>query len=218
MKRVVIFDFDGTLADTFPVVLDIFHTVERRGVPLNKEEEVLMRGAALMQVRLRVVIKAAARLDIPFWRLPFVFAISQLMLKKRMHEVQAYPGIAELLEKLVREGDELFIVSSNSAGNIKRFLRAQDLGKYFVKIYGNVRPRNKARTIRHIVRWRRAKPGTLWCVGDEDRDVAAGHVAEVPTVAVTWGYNDIGQLEQAKPAYIVSSTVELYALFAKGTL
>jgi phosphoglycolate phosphatase len=216
MKKVVIFDFDGTLADTFPVVLDIFHKVERRTVPLSKEEEVLMRGAALMQVKLRVVIKAAAKLDIPFWRLPFVFAVSQLLLKKRMNEVQAFPGIKELLKKLADDGDELFIVSTNSAGNIKRFLKAQELGDYFVKVYGNIRPRNKAKIIRHVVHWRHAQSKSVWYVGDEDRDVMAGHAADVPAVAVTWGYNDIAQIEIAKPTYKIMDTAELYALIAKG--
>lgn len=216
MSKVVIFDFDGTLADTFPVVLDIFHKVERRTVPLNKEEEMLMRGAALMQVRLRVVIKAAARLDIPFWRLPFVFAISQLLLKKRMKEVQAFPGIVELLKKLAEDGDELFIVSSNSAGNIKRFLRSQDLYGYIVKVYGNVRPRNKAKMIRHIVRWRHGEPGKIWYIGDEDRDIAAGHAADVPTIAVTWGYNDQEQLQLSQPTHTITNAAELYGLIAKG--
>jgi phosphoglycolate phosphatase-like HAD superfamily hydrolase len=217
MSKVVIFDFDGTIADTFPVVLDIFHKVQRLAVTLTKEEEILMRGAALMQVKLRVVIKAAASLDIPFWRLPFVFAISQLLLKKRMKEVQTFPGVAELLQQLAGEGYELFIVSTNSAGNIRRFLKAQGFTDYFVKIYGNVRPRNKAKIIRHIVRWRHATPGQIWYVGDEDRDVAAGHAADVPAVAVTWGYNDIDQLKQAQPTHIVTNTSELYAFIAKGT-
>ncbi|MEO6513468.1 MAG: HAD hydrolase-like protein [Candidatus Saccharimonadales bacterium] len=217
MSKVVIFDFDGTIADTFPVVLDIFHKVQRRAVPLTKEEEILMRGAALMQVKLRVVIKAAARLDIPFWRLPFVFAISQLLLKKRMNEVQSYPGVAELIKKLASDGDELFIVSTNSTGNIRRFLKSQDLSDHFVKIYGNVRPRNKAKVIRHIVRWRNASPGHVWFVGDEDRDVAAGHAADVPALAVTWGYNDLDQLKQAQPTHTVTSAAELYQLIDKGT-
>lgn len=216
MSKVVIFDFDGTLADTFPVVLDIFHKLERRAVPLTKEEEILMRGAALMQVRLRVVIKAAASLDIPFWRLPFVFAITQLLLKKRMKEVRVFPGVTELLKQLAKDGDQLFIVSTNSTRNIKRFLRAQDLDDCFIKIYGNVRPRNKGRVIRHIARWRQATAGRVWYVGDEDRDVAAGHAADVPAVAVTWGYNNAAQLEQSQPTHTVTTPDELYKLIAKG--
>ena len=209
MKKVIVFDFDGTIADTFPVVLDIFHKVERRAVPLTKEEEILMRGAALMQVRLRAVIKAAASLDIPFWRLPFVFALTQLILKKRMNEVQSYKGMPDLLRQLADEGNELFIVSSNSTGNIKRFLRAQDLQHSFVRIYGNTRPRQKARVLRHIAAWRHVKPDAMVFVGDEDRDVLAGHAADVPTVGVTWGYNDSVQLKKAAPMYTATTVQEL---------
>ncbi len=215
MSKVVIFDFDGTIADTFPIILDIFHKVERRTVPLSQEEEILMRGAALMQVRLRAVIKAASKLNISFWRLPFVFAISQFLLKKRMNEVQPFVGMPELLRSLSSEKVELFIVSTNSAGNIKRFLRAQDLSDSFVKVYGNVRPRNKAKVIRHIVRWRKAPEGQAWYVGDENRDVMAGHAAQVPAVAVTWGYNDLKQLNNAEPTHVITNTAQLYRLFAK---
>jgi phosphoglycolate phosphatase-like HAD superfamily hydrolase len=216
MSKVVIFDFDGTIADTFPVVLDIFHKVEHRTVPLSQEEEILMRGAALMQVRLRAVIKAAAKLNISYWRLPFVFAISQFLLKKRMNEVQPFAGMPELIKNLSSENTELFVVSTNSTGNIKRFLRAQQLNANFVKVYGNVRPRNKAKVIRHIAKWRHAPEGQVWYIGDENRDVVAGHAAEVTTVAVTWGYNDLQQLKDSHPTHIIKSAAELYKLVSKA--
>lgn len=168
-----------------------------------------MRGAALMQVRLRAVVKAAASLNIPFWRLPFVFVITQLILKKRMNEVQPYPGMPELIKKLAADGNELFIVSSNSTNNIKRFLRAHDLHHSFLKIYGNTRPRQKARMLKHIAAWRHVQQGGLLFVGDEDRDVLAGHAAQVPAIAVSWGYNDTEQLAKSIPTRTVATAHEL---------
>ena len=209
MKRVVIFDFDGTIADTFPLILAIFHKVQKRAVPLNKEQEILMRGAALMQGKLRTVLKAASHLGISYWRLPFIFAITQVLLRKRMNEVQPFKGMPELLRKLADENVELFIVSANSSGNIRRFLKAYDLQHSFVKVYGNVRPRNKAKTIKHIAKWRRVEAASIKYVGDENRDIAAGHVAAVTPIAVSWGYNDVSQLQAEHPADLVNDSTAL---------
>jgi phosphoglycolate phosphatase len=215
MKSTIVFDFDGTIADTFTVVLDIFHRLERRTKPLTEEEQVLMRGAALMQVRLRSVIRAASRLDVPFWRLPFLFAVAQFLLRRRMHEVQPYPGMPELIKQLAAEGHTLFIVSSNSSHNIKKFLKAQNLQKYFTTVYGDVRPQKKAKMLKHIVGKKKRRAKKAWLVGDEDRDIRAGKSAGMTTVAVSWGYNSIFQLQEAKPKRIVTTADALSKILRK---
>jgi phosphoglycolate phosphatase len=215
MKSTIVFDFDGTIADTFTVVLDIFHRLERRTKPLTEEEQVLMRGAALMQVRLRSVIRAASRLDVPFWRLPFLFAVAQFLLRRRMHEVQPYPGMPELIKQLAADGHTLFIVSSNSSHNIKKFLKAQNLQKYFATVYGDVRPQKKAKMLKHIVGKKKQRAKKAWLVGDEDRDIRAGKSAGMTTVAVSWGYNSIFQLQEAKPKRIVTTADALNKILRK---
>ena len=209
MKSVIIFDFDGTIADTFPVVVDIFHKVERRTVPLNAEEELLMRGAALMQIKLRAVMKAAAKLNISIWRVPFVFAIVQLIQKRRLKDVQPFPGMPELIKKLHAEGHQMYIISTNTTGNIRRFLRAQGLDGYFVKAYGGARSKNKAGYIHRLLRRKHVSPQNVFYVGDEDRDMFAAHGADVRAVAVTWGYNDPEQLQKANPLYTAATPTEL---------
>lgn len=209
MKSVVIFDFDGTIADTFPVILDIFHQVEHRTVPLNQEEEAIMRSAALMQVKLRVIVRAASRLNISFWRLPFIFVITRFMLKRRMTEVQPFEGIPEVLKALADKDAQLFIVSANTRSNIKKFLKKQKLHKYFNTVYGSVRPHEKAEIIKIICQRQHVAPKKVFLVGDENRDIMAGHSAGVKTIAVTWGYNTVAQLIEEEPTQLCNSPTAL---------
>lgn len=209
MKSVVIFDFDGTIADTFPVVLDIFHKVEHRTVPLNTDEEAIMRSAALMQVKLRVIIRAASKLNISFWRLPFIFIITRFLLKRRMAEVQPFDGMPEVLKMLADKDIRLFIVSTNTKSNIKKFLKTQKLHKYFTTVYGSVRPHEKADVIRKICEQQGVSPKRVFLVGDENRDVMAGRSAGVKTIAVTWGYNSVAQLLEEDPTRLCNSPTEL---------
>lgn len=208
-KSIVIFDFDGTIADTFPVILDIFHQVEHRTVPLNKEEEMLMRSAALMQVKLRVIVRAASKLNISFWRLPFIFVITRFLLKRRMAEVQPFEGIPEVIRALADQDAQLVIISANTKSNIKKFLKTQGLHKCFAKIYGSVRPNEKADTVKMVCGRYHIPPKKVFLVGDENRDIMAGHSAGVKTIAVTWGYNDVAQLINEDPTRLCNSPAEL---------
>jgi phosphoglycolate phosphatase-like HAD superfamily hydrolase len=214
--RVVIFDFDGTIADTFAVVSEIILKMQRRTAPLSQEEQVLLRAAALMQVKLRWAVKTAAQLDIPFWRLPFLVLVTKRILKKRMHEVQPYPGVLECIQALKEAGYDLYVVSANSTANITRFLEARQVAECFTEVYGDVRPYNKARTIRRIIKSYDQGKLHIAGVGDEDRDITAYKAAGIDkAVAVTWGYNGILQLEKAEPKYMVANAEKLLKILKK---
>jgi phosphoglycolate phosphatase len=209
-KHVIIFDFDGTIANTFPVVLDIFHHVQKREMRLTKEEEDMFRSAAYLHVPIGTVIKAATQLNIPIVRLPFLYMLTQRLLRKRMKEVKAYPGVIDQIRKLKNDGYLLYIVSTNSTRNIKTFIELNELQGAFVRVYGSVFSPNKYKVISRIAKLH--KGNSCMYIGDEIRDVRAAKLARVTSVAVTWGYNETDVLIQSNPDSIIAKPSEISGL------
>lgn len=207
--KAVIFDFDGTIADTFPVVLDIFHRVSRKKTALTSPEALLLRKVALRQVKGRAILRHAAELKVPWWHVPFIFLLCRLLLDGRMREVQPMPGMYHAVKTLHENGYAIAVASSNSEKNIDVFLRKEHLRSYVSNIAGNVRTSRKGKALRRLKRAEGGRFDSAVLVGDEERDIAAAKEAKLKSVAVTWGYNNTEQLAAGKPDFIVDSPAEL---------
>lgn len=206
----IVFDFDGTIADTFPVVLDIFHKVSRQKRPLTETEAGIVRRVALRQVKGRTaIIHHANQIHIAWWRVPFLFFACQLLLKTRMRDVQIFPGLHKVITELHKEGHILLVVSSNTTRNIDIFLKKEHLRAYFSTVYGGVRSGKKPEALRLLKERGKLTGENSWLIGDEERDIAAAHAAKLKSIAVTWGYNDVQQLKAGKPLKMVQTPEEI---------
>ena len=178
----IIFDFDGTLADTFEVVVNIFHNLTKHHHKLPADEIERLRGMPLMRV--------AEELRIPPWRIPLLLAQGRRQMTKRMPEIHTFPGMQKATRELHQAGHRLYIMSSNSVQNIELFLTRHEMNTYFVKVYGNVGLFDKARALHRIMRRSGIKRSETTYIGDEVRDIEAAQKAEIGMIAVAWGYNN----------------------------
>jgi phosphoglycolate phosphatase-like HAD superfamily hydrolase len=196
----VVFDFDGTIADTFGVGLDIFYNLTGRG-QIPKGELDRLRGMSF--------IMAVRALKIPFWKAPLLLSKGRKELARRMNEIEPFYGVDGAIRELKKDGYELHIISLNSAPNIHKFLREHNLDECFSSVHGKARLWGKTRTVRRLMRAHKLTPKDIVYVGDETRDVEAARRADVRAIAVTWGYNNLHILEQSKPEAMVFDASEL---------
>jgi phosphoglycolate phosphatase-like HAD superfamily hydrolase len=200
MKQAVIFDFDGTVADTFGLAVDIFYHVTNRVEPLPPEEIAHLRELSLPEV--------ALALGVPLWKIPYLAWRGRRLFADRIHQAAAVPGMAETLKELQGTHD-LYVVSSNSVANVRTFLHEHGLSDYFQQIYGNARLHGKARLLGRICqRGDYDRERTVY-VGDETRDIEAAHHAGLKSIAVAWGYNNLKALHQHKPDKIIFDPSEI---------
>lgn len=201
MKRGIIFDFDGTLADTFPAVIEVFEDVTRQPRPLTKAEIQQFKhlsGPELLEV-----------FRVPKWKVPYLFFRGRRMLRAHMNDVKPHAGMAEVIRELHGMGIPLYIVSSNSSENISTYLKKYGLSEYFDAIYGSASPFAKARKLLKLIGRENLDIENSWCVGDETRDVIAAHTIGVHIASVSWGYNSRESIEAKKPDVIVDTANEL---------
>ncbi len=202
-------DFDGTIADTFPVIVDIFRGITRRKVSLDEDEQKLFRRVAFGQVKGREILRHASALRVNYWRIPFLFVLTREILKGRMERVQPMPGMHEAIKMLHKKGFTVLIMSANSERNIRKFLKHEHLNSYIDDVYGSVRVGRKAKRLRQLMQTDIVHPKDTCCVGDEGRDIAAANAAGLKSIAVTWGYNSEEQLMEQHPTHVVKTASQL---------
>jgi phosphoglycolate phosphatase-like HAD superfamily hydrolase len=190
---VIIFDFDGTIVDSRDYFIK-FIAGEAKKLPLSKEDEEKLLGLPLAAV--------ARTLGIPWWRLPRLYFNGRKRMDAVIRQLKPFDDMEEVIRKLHAEGHELFIISSNSVRNIRIFLKRYNLREYFVEIYGGIEVFGKASMFHQLFRENNIKAKQVIGVGDETRDLEAANSVGIRTIAVTWGFARLKDLEKLKPTAI----------------
>jgi phosphoglycolate phosphatase len=206
--RLVIFDFDGTLADSLPWFRASFHDMVARFnlTPVPVEEMEGLRGLSAREIM--------ARLNVSTWQLP---AIVSDMRKRKLaaaSEISLFKGIPAMLTELQRLGIEAAIVSSDSEASVRQVLGpAASLITRFdcgAAVFG------KHWKFRRVARKLGAKPSETICIGDEIRDIEAAKAAGMDSGAVAWGYAVPSALLAAGPTHLFNSVEEMTQRLARA--
>lgn len=202
--RLVIFDFDGTLADSLASAVS---TYNRIAPELGLRPITDIEAARSMPTR-----QLLRDLGIRFWRLPRLIRTFRAVAAEHATEVRLHTGIVELLQALRDRGARLGILSSNSEENIRATLRANGIEDAFAFVVGYPKLFGKAKALRRIMRLEKLARTELLFIGDELRDIEAGQRVKVATAAVTWGFHAAAVLEMANATYLLRQPHELLNL------
>lgn len=203
--RYILFDFDGTLADTFSAGVEILNilALEFGFRPLAPDELALARDLST-----RGLMK---HLGIPRMKLPQISKRGTEEIGKRMDSIEPLPGMPDLVKALHASGYRLGILTSNSEANVGVFLKQHGL-EYFEFIKSSSKLLGKASVLRKLMRELRLKPKEIFFIGDELRDIEAAQETGVHIGAVAWGYNSTPALTEASPDYLFTAPLEIVAL------
>ncbi len=201
--RCVIFDFDGTIANTLPETLLILNELaDTYGFrKLSKDD--------LMKVKNMSLVQFIRFLGIPAWSVPKLLTNGKRMLTERLDTIDPFPEIPEVIIELKASTQHLGILTSNSAENVERFLKSHDM-EHFEFVSSAKKLLGKAKYLKAILKTFSLKHDEVLYVGDEIRDIEAAHAVEIPVAAVTWGFNAAEALEGAMPDFLINSPRELF--------
>ena len=205
--RLVVWDFDGTLADSRGVGLAIFNSLaaELGHRPVTDSEAV--RGLTSREFM--------REHRVTFWRLPRLVRRFQAAAAARAEEVAIFPGISEVLLGLQSRGARLGVLSSNREDTIRRCLRAANMEGPFGFVISCPRLFGKGRALRRILRAEGVDSAEAVYVGDEVRDIEAARSVGVTAVAATWGFQSEGILRASNPDHIITEPRQLLDLISK---
>lgn len=200
---VIIFDMDGTIADSFDYVAD-FMAREAGMEPLSNEQKEQLRGKSMREM--------TRQLGYHWWQAIPLFFKGRRRMRHTIKHLESFEGMPEIIRKLHSEGHELFILSANSVRNIRLFLHKQKIHKYFLEIYGGVGMFTKAPALRELLREHNFLIDDAVYIGDEMRDVLAAQSIGLRTVAVTWGFAHRASLKALKPTAMADTPDQLMSI------
>lgn len=202
-QKVIIFDFDGTIADTVDALVSIANrlAVQFGYVQITPEELGLLRNFTS-----REIIKYSG---ISVFKIPFLVKKVKSELKDKIHEFKPIAGIQEALIELDKAGYKLGIITSNSQENVTEFLRNNKLDTLFDFIYSGVTIFGKTTIINNVLKQKQFKSQEVIYVGDETRDIEASKKANIKVIAVSWGFNSPEVLAKQKPDFLIHKPSEL---------
>jgi phosphoglycolate phosphatase len=185
--KLVIFDFDGTLADSLPWFLDAFDRVADR-----YRFERLARGEidGLRHFGARHLL---AHCRVPTWKLPFIARHLRSLMRRDIATIRPIPGVEDALTSLAVKGVELGLLTSNSRENVTCVLgpKTSALFRYWEcgsSLFG------KTAKLRKLLRATGYARDEVIFVGDEIRDAEAARDALIPFGAVAWGFTHLSSL------------------------
>ena len=200
MESFVLFDFDGTIADTISAGLEIINSHADYYGYKRLDGDIKTHFSALQLVKMA---------EIKFWKLPYLIYQLKKKLSEKYDELQVLPEAPELIKKLNDAGYELGILTSNSLKTVKSFLKKYELDSFFtflrtdVSLFGKKKALAKAKKVinKKIV-----------YIGDELRDIEACRKNDVPIVSIPWGLNSYESLEEHNPGLVAKNADEAYNL------
>lgn len=202
--RLVIFDFDGTLADTFPWFTSVVNPTAdrfrfRRAVP---EETHFMRG---LDARELLEYLAIAR-----WKVPLIARHLRKRAEREKDTFQLFPGAESVVAALAAGGVKVAVVSSNGEETVRHVLGPEisarvDQFACGAALFG------KARKFGRVLAAQGMAPREALCIGDETRDITAARRAGIACAAVSWGYMRRDVLAAARPDHLFDAMEEIPA-------
>jgi len=207
----IIFDFDGVLADTLNDLLQFGQEAcDELGVKhIVKKED-------LTDLEVMSFGSYGRACEVPE-HLVDGFVQSCL---KRFAGKKSPPAIFNGLGNIVRHfavNHVIVIVTTNSSQNVHAFLIEHGLDACVHKVYGVDLPGSKAQKI-SVARDQfsaDAKRGSVFMVGDSLSDIRAAKEASVTSIAVTWGHQSLSRLLAGNPDYVAHFPHDLIDVIEK---
>ncbi len=199
----IIFDFDGTIADTLDMALVIYNRIapEYNTIHAGEKERELIRTKKPQEL-LKTYGISSLKLLTMLLRI-------RKELKRHISEVKPVSGMEAALREIRNAGYKLGILTSNSLENVREFLEINNLSSLFDFIHSGKSLLGKEKVIRKLLIHEQLSSDRVVYVGDETRDIEACRAAKIPVIAVSWGLNSRDLLASHSPDQIADKPEEL---------
>lgn len=193
----IIFDFDGTLADTLEVILETMRLLTKEfGLPELTDEEC----KSVIGIKLEEAPKALWG-DKAMSEEEFVDVYRRIFygIKDKM-EIRCFPNVKETLQNLKNAGIKMAIASSRSRLSLDEYLERLGIRGYFDCIVGGDEVNEgkpSPETVNVILKKMHWNPEETMTVGDMGVDILMGKGANTKTCGVTYGNGTTKELSAA---------------------
>lgn len=205
----IVFDFDGTLADSFPWFLENLNRLAARYRFRRIEPDAVehLRGLSSREL--------VAHLELPLWKVPLLTAEMRRRMTEQAAAVRLFDGVGDMLWRLRAHGVDTAVLTSNTRENVERILGPGNvrLIRHFecgASIFG------KEARFRRLLKRTGVAPERVLCIGDEIRDAQAAAAAGLAFAGVAWGYTRPDALQAHCGGRMFASVAEMTGALCGG--
>ncbi|MCL4504009.1 MAG: HAD-IA family hydrolase [Deltaproteobacteria bacterium] len=198
----IVFDLDGTLADSLPDLTTAANYACRKlGLPERSPQDVAgMIGGGERRFMERLAGPDHQELVDDCLAIYLDYYTAHAADLTRL-----YPGVPETLEKLT--GKKLAVLSNKLQRLTERVLEALGIARFFNASRGGgsgLALKPSPEPLIALIRELKAQPDRAMMVGDKPADISAGRGAGTRVAVVTYGYGDLESLTAAAPDFFLS--------------
>lgn len=209
--KVIVFDFDGTIADTYDTFVAIINRLadEFGYQPVSQEEIRRFRNLNSQEI-----IKQSG---ISLFKVPALLRRAKQEMSQEITKIPLITGIESALLNLQNQGKKLGIVTSNTQENVDCFLHNHALENAFDFVYSDTNIFGKHKIINKLIKQEKLLREKIIYVGDETRDITAAKKSNIKVIAVSWGFNSPEILAKCNPDFLIDNPMELPKIIADFT-
>lgn len=203
VNKVIIFDFDGTIADSHDLLLEITNRLssEFGYQPVDPEDLLQLKNLSSKEI--------VDRSKISIFKLPFLLRRVKSEVNRQIVLLKPIPGIEKSLVELNDRGYQLGIITSNTKDNVIAFLENNNLENLFDFVSATSSIFGKHKAIKRFLLQNQIATHQAIYVGDETRDINAAKASNVKVIAVGWGFNSSQVLAQFNPDFSIERPEQL---------
>ena len=208
----MIFDFDGTLADSEDLLVElVLRTLGQAGLSAAVPPAAIARLIGLPLVEVLAVASG-----VPPGQMHDVAALYRSIADSDevVARFRLFPGVRATLQALADSGKELAIATSKSRAITERILAAVGLDDLVGHVVGGDcvrRGKPHPEAVERVLALARCAPERAAVVGDTTFDLEMGKGAGVVTIAATYGMHDRATLAALSPDAFIDAIGELVA-------
>lgn len=208
MIKALIFDFDGTIADTLPYTFSKIIEISKKYQIKGNKDEIIKK---ISQLTPKQLIK---EFNISWFKIPIILweiKKAQNLLYKKIDEIKIFPSLKKVLKQLKKEGFLLYIYSSNIKRNINRFLKKEGIDNLFKNIYTGNNLLSKDKDLLKILKKEKLIKDEVLYIADEIRDVLACKKIGIKIIGVSWGLAG-DSLKNQLPDFLIKKPEEIFKI------
>lgn len=212
MIQHMMFDFDGTLADTSEGIIKSMHyAFDQLKIPRVEDQAIADTIGAPLEDMFAMLLK----IDDEVYIKNCVELFRERYRSKGIQELSLYPGVKETLKQLIRKGKKLYIVTSKPEVFVKQICEANGVLECFLDITGVSLEKvslSKGQRMKEIMSKYDMTPDNAVMVGDRPEDAIAAKENQVPCIGLEYGFSTKDNLIQAGCVKTGSSFSQLLEL------
>lgn len=206
MAKTFLFDLDGTLIDSLPLIRETFQKVfQKMDIPWENGKVMETVGMPLVKVAEQYAGDKAGH---------FFDLYLKLQSEKHDEYTKLFPGAFEILESISRnKGNKIGVVTSKRRETARRATELTKI-KSFIHVmiaYEDViSHKPDPEPVLKAMKLLNGVPEDTLYIGDSWYDVIAGNKAGVTTIGVSWGMAERSKLMEYKPNYVIDKWEEMF--------